>query len=588
MRAYLRQLVSRAPRPFVDRMKVLHDLVPASLMYGDAYRDALALFRQSDWWEKEALVRHQEALLRCLIRHCYENVPYYRTLFKSAGITPDDVNTIDDLQKLPFLTKEMVRTRKPDLLATNGFARSVMQEATGGSTGSPLVFCIDMHSRAVERALHMRHLLWLNYRQGDVVAELKSENFEYPRKIYKYSPTSKFLKFGPFAMDDEKLGEIVRCLKRFKPAFLQAYPSLLYLISKWLERKKEILPPMKYVITSSEMLYPCIKEHAENTFKCPVIDHYGQNELVAHAWQCAEASGYHIQMESNIIELVPTREGDYEIVGTFLHNFAMPFIRYKTGDLSVDLGEPCACGRKHPVISGIRGRHGDIIVTPDGGLISVAAMTYPFRFFEEIKEAQIVQEDIRTLRVRVVAWEQFTQVLRERLLERLSAYLRSPGMRIIIEEATEIPSTARGKRPFVLSHIDIDKYLEDIPHVVKAHVCVRGPLLEMRRYSRCCPVVDLYVCDITEPERMYRIRDLAESGVQVLGVSARSGERRTFVIKVDEFLHEAIISFHAECRWAKPASKETECSAGFEVIDISAKDSTELRKLLCSRCFARE
>lgn len=119
MRAYLRQLVSRAPRSLVDRVKMLHDLLPASLKYGDAYWDALELFRESDWWDRDALLRHQEVLLRCLVRHCYENVPYYRAVFKKTGLTPDDVNTVDDLKHLPFLTKEVVRTRKADLMAAN-------------------------------------------------------------------------------------------------------------------------------------------------------------------------------------------------------------------------------------------------------------------------------------------------------------------------------------------------------------------------------------------------------------------------------------------------------------------------------------
>jgi phenylacetate-CoA ligase len=566
-------------------MKLLYDLIPDSLKYGDAYRQALALFQQSDWWDKEALEKYQESLLKRLITHCYENVPYYRTLFKIVGITPADINTLDDLKYLPFLTKETVRSRKTDFMASNVSAWNVVQEATGGSTGSPLVFCMDMRSKAMERALHMRHLLWLGYEKGDVIAEVKSENFEYPKKIYKYSPTLKHIKFGPFVLDDDKLEEIVRTLKRFRPAFLEAYPSLLYLISKWLERKKETLPPMKYVITSSEMLYPAIREHAEKTFKCPVIDHYGQNELVAHAWQCAEAKGYHIQMESNVVELLPTHEGNYEIVGTFLHNFAMPLVRYKTGDLAFGPGEPCTCGRKHPVISGIIGRHGDIVVTPDGGLVSVAAMSYPFRCFEEIKEAQIIQEDIRTLIVKVVAWEHFTPALREKLIESIMAYLRSPGMRIIVEEAKEIYSTARGKRPFVLSHIDTDKYLEDIPHAVKTRICDRSPLFETRRFPRRCPVFDLYVCDITDEERMYRIKDLARSGVQVLGIRTRPGERRTFVIKMNGALQKSIISFHAECRWIAPATNGTESTAGFEVTDISAEDSTELRQFLGSHIF---
>ena len=88
----------------------------------------------------------------------------------------------------------------------------------------------------------------------------------------------------------------------------------------------------------------------EEVFKAPVSTFYSKEESVAIAMQCAMGEGYHIQMEMGIVELVPFRAGMSEIVGTGLHNMVMPFLRYRTGDLTTDGSGPCPCGRKHPLI----------------------------------------------------------------------------------------------------------------------------------------------------------------------------------------------------------------------------------------------
>jgi len=311
----------------------------------------------------------------------------------------------------------------------------------------------------MERAQELRQLRWLGYETGDIVAELRSETFADPAAIYRYSPVSKYLRLGPAGEDDESLSRTAKLLRKFKPAFISAYPSALRILTRWLARNKETIPPLKFVVTSSETLYPSIRQQAEEVLKCRVIDHYGQNELVACASQCAEAAGYHIEMEQNIVELIPSREGENEIVGTSLHNLSMPFLRYRTGDIGEMGHEPCPCGRKLPVLKSVKGRYGDIIVTPEGTLIPVATMTYPFFHVEAIREGQIVQEAIDTLRVKVVPWENYTDETEKLFVQKLNYYLKSQGMNIIVEKVTEIPRTRRGKKPFIISHLNVDDYI---------------------------------------------------------------------------------------------------------------------------------
>jgi len=434
---------------------LLYDLVPPRLRYGAAYSRALALFRESDLWEGERLVSYQEALLRRLIDHCYTNVPYYREVFDRTGLSPKAIERISDLEKLPFLTKETVRARKSDLLAVNARRYGIEEETTSGSTGTPLDFCIGSLTRAMERALSQRHLLWLGYEPGDRIAEIKVPSFKNPDRLVRYYPFSKELRFNFLSMDDQSTERVVEALQRFRPAFIKIFPSSLYVIAQWMHRRRKSIPPVKYVITSSESLYPSIQELARDVFRAPVIDHYGQNENVATAFQCAEAGGYHAQMEQCVIELAPAHKECWEIVGTSLDNFVMPMLRYKTGDLAVSDDRACPCGRQHSLISGIKGRATELIATPDGKLIESAAMDYAFHHLDEIKEAQIIQEDISTLRVRIVPWEKASEATQTKLRRNILAAVKAPGMKVLIETADTIPRTARGKRPFILSNLKL-------------------------------------------------------------------------------------------------------------------------------------
>jgi phenylacetate-CoA ligase len=459
MRGLLKTMFSKAPEPVVDLAKVAYDWVPPSLRYGKPYRDAVSLLRKTERWDFDTLVTYQEALLGRVINHCYQNVPYYREIFDKGHLKPADIRTSDDLQKLPFLTKEIVRQRKGDLVATDFSMLERDPDSTSGSTGDPLDFLVDRPTRAMEMALALRHLWWLGYEKGDKVAEIKEDAFSDPQRICRYFPGSNHLRFSFFRVDDTKLEQMATELDRFRPRFIKAFPSSLYVLSRWMDRHNRTIPSPKCIITSSENLYPSIKEQAEKVFRAPVIDWYGQNEKVATACQCAVGQGYHIQMEQAVVELIPSGTDDFEIVGTSLQAYGMPFIRYRTKDKAIPENKPCPCGRPHPLISKIVGREGEIIITPEGKIVAPVAMDYAFYHLEEIKEGQIIQEDIRTLRVRIVPWETVSQSTRETLKKEIQYYLQSSTMNILIEEVEEIPRTSRGKRPFIISRLNMEDYI---------------------------------------------------------------------------------------------------------------------------------
>ncbi len=352
-----------------------------------------------------------------------------------------------------------MRTRKKDLIATNISFLNREDAYTSGSTGAPLDFYMDRTTRPMERALARRHLSWLGYKKGDRVAVCKVVPLADPKRFYQYFRSSGELRISFRDMDEPRIAKMVDLLEQFKPAFISAWPSSLYILARWMERNKRTIQPPKFLVTGSENMYPHITEQIEKVFKAPVSDFYGQEESVASAMQCSLCRGYHIQMEMGIVELLPYREGMSEIVGTGLHNMVMPFLRYRTTDLAPDGYSACPCGRSHPTISGIIGRETDFIVAPEKNIVSPLLLNHPFHHLEEIREGQIIQEDIRTLKIRIAPWERILENTREQLRNEIEGCLASSAMRVIIEEVEDIPRTISCKKPFVISRIRLEDYL---------------------------------------------------------------------------------------------------------------------------------
>jgi phenylacetate-CoA ligase len=460
MRGFLKTWLKQAPLPFSGWAETAFHILPRSVRYGKPFVDADELLHRSERWDLDRLQAYQEDLLRELTQHCAKHVPYYRDIFRERGLTPNDIRTLSDLEKLPLLTKATVRNRKRDLLAENFSSLDVEPVATSGSTGSPLEFYYDADTKGFDRALALRHLKWMGYVEGDSLAHFKALPLLDPRKTLKWLPGARELKVSFHYADEARLEEIASALDSVKPSFIDAWPSCLYVLCRWLLRKGRKPPIPKGIRTASENLRPLLRDMIQEVFRAPVVDWYGQEESVAVAMQCLETKGYHIQSEMAVLELIPTdTPGVCEIVGTGLHNRAMPFIRYRTGDLAVKGEGPCPCGRSHPTLSKIIGRSADFVLTPEGSVISSLILQYAFDELGEVREAQLVQETMDTLIARVVPWDRLSDHTRDMLLRGLQDRLLSQRMKIVIEVTDDIPASPGGKRPFVLSRIQPEKGL---------------------------------------------------------------------------------------------------------------------------------
>ena len=451
MKSIIKNWMKETPIPIRDATESLFYLLPPAWRYGKSYVEALNFFEQTETWSEEQYRAYQNLKLRQLIYHVYENVPYYRQIFDDRSLRPSDIATVEDLPKLPFLTKAVARERLNDLLASDIKSRKTEFWHTSGTSDAPLKLVLDKTTVAWERAEAMRRLLWLGYMKGNRLAIVRGAPLTDPEKIYKYLSLNRELRISLMRSDEKSLFIAASELKKFEPDFITGWPSSIFLLASWMKRNGFRIPTPKYVLTSSENLFPHYKREIEAVFGARVIDSYGQNELVATAVQCSHAKGYHTVMEMGIIELIPHKEPFYEIVGTSFCNPSMPLIRYRTGDLAIPSALPCICGRASTSLAAIFGKTSDLVLKVGGEDLMTNEPHLALYQFEEIREAQIITDGDDRIRVLVVPWQTISEESVTRLKSHMADVLGIETDRLSVECVSEIMGNPGGKKQFVVA-----------------------------------------------------------------------------------------------------------------------------------------
>ena len=426
--------------------------------------EVLGLLEKTQWWSPSELEHFQQKRLQTLIKHAYENVPYYHKIFKELDLKPQDIKNSDDLQKLPILTKEHIRNNLDDLTARNYSKQELIPSATGGSTGEPMRFFIDTEWGVWNMAAAYREWGWAGYNIGDKIAYLwgapqdLSHQAELKTKISDLM--HRRIMLDAFNMTEKTLDEYVRILRKFKPKVINAYASAIYLMAQYIEKRGIDDMRPNAILTSCEMLFDYQRESIERAFGCEVFDYYSGRDTTLQAGECPEHSGYHLAIETGVVEFVKDDEhvapGELgEIVITDLSNYAMPFIRYEIGDLGVPSDETCPCGRRLPLMKSIEGRTTDILRRTDGGYISSPGLTVVIKDFENIRQIQIIQKTKDFVILKVVKGKKYTDEDAELLKAVMKRYL-GDGMNIEISFVESIPLTRSGKYRFTISEVEID------------------------------------------------------------------------------------------------------------------------------------
>ena len=426
--------------------------------------DSVAVRREleaSQWYSSELLRGLQIKRLKDLLHHAESNVPYYRQIFAELGFAPDSVRSLDDLGRLPFLTKTAIRANTDAL--KSGMATNLTRLNTGGSSGEPLIFFVGKERTSHDVAAKWRATRWWDVDIGDREIVVWGSPIELSTQDRIKSVRDQLMRtrlLPAFEMSAAKLDGFIATMRSVRPRMLFGYPSALSHIARHAEATGKRLNDVgiRVAFVTSEQLYDDQRAQIEKTFGCRVANGYGGRDAGFIAHQCPEGE-MHITAEDIIVEIID-REGKVlppgssgEIVVTHLASRDFPFIRYRTGDIGVVSTRQCRCGRGLPVLQEIQGRTTDFVVAQDGTIMHGLALIYVLRDLPGVQAFKIVQESLDHTRIMLTPNDGAdVTALSGKIVEGLRARL-GYGTKITVDIVDQIPAEKSGKYRYVQSNV---------------------------------------------------------------------------------------------------------------------------------------
>ena len=377
----------------------------------------LKTLKNSQFFPRVEIEKNQISKLNMLLLHAYKNVPYYQNIFNKEGGSGKpyiNIKSLDDIENIPFLTKQNVQDNYSQLCSKDSQSRGSYKNSTGGSTGEPIVVVQDQFFKENSQANFLLIQAWRNSDLFDSVIKVwGSEKDTYKGAKPLVSHVKDFfrnrLTLNSFKMNDEDMKKYIHLLNKHKPKLIISYAQSIYEIAKFAKENHIEVNKQNAIHTGAGNLYIDMRRVISDVFQCEVFDHYGTREVGSIASECQNHNGLHILMEHTLVEVVdelgkrcpPGVEG--EIVITTLNNYSMPLIRYKIGDMGVMSNKiQCDCGCNYPMLQKISGRTNGIFKTKSGSKIGGEFFTHIFLYRESIKNFQVIQKDFDSIKVKIV------------------------------------------------------------------------------------------------------------------------------------------------------------------------------------------
>ncbi|MEO8359032.1 MAG: glycosyltransferase [Vicinamibacteria bacterium] len=433
--------------------------------------------KQSQWLSLGQMRKLQDEKLRRLVSHAYHHVGFYRERMQSLGLGPDDIKTVDDLPKLPMLSKADVRENLHfDLLSDNHDNDLILRIATSGSTGEPFVCYADQHQLEIRLASTLRSMEWTGWKFGDRQARLWHQTLGMsPSQVARERFDAWLLRrlFLPaFEMSEGAMSAFLGRLSAYEPVLIDGYAESFNYLAGHLGSAKDRpgFRPLG-IISSAQALPDESRRIIEDAFGTRVFDKYGSREFSGIAYECGAHDGHHVMAESYIVEILkdgrkalPGEVG--EVVITDLNNLCLPFIRYRVGDLAeaMDDTKPCACGRGLPRVGRIEGRVQSLVIGAHGRVMPGSFFLHVLKDYDYlVRQFQVVQEERGAIILKVVKGSRFAPDLFEK--EILSVFRQYLGeeTRIDVQFVDLIPLVRTGKRQAVISKLSLDFQKLDYP-----------------------------------------------------------------------------------------------------------------------------
>jgi phenylacetate-CoA ligase len=428
---------------------------------------------------KEKLKKFQDNSLKKIVQYAY-NIPLYREKYKEAGIHPEDITGINDIEKLPLISKDDMRKHSPDGIISSTFnKKDRIMSRTGGTTGASLLIYFDLYTvikgmLGFIRAFKVYSIDWRKTKMS-LFLDLSERSFENEYFVNSIFPTIKPI----FSQKNIQIydlftitPEVVKKIDNFRPEFIAGYPfSMIQLaIFKKKGYGKNINP--NCIMTSGSYLDINLRKMIEDTFNTKVYDYYSSTESGPIAFECKNGN-YHVLSDLVYPEFImkgkrvePGEPGT--LVLTKLYGRGTPIIRY-TGidDIVTTEKNDCSCGLSGSLIKSIHGRKNDSILLPNGKMVLPSFMekilgeTLNEAKENKIQRIQIIQHKVDSLEIKILFDEELRNIgtSPEKIFSILKINLENKlgsNFEVSIREVDKFDV----KDPYFICKVDRSKFIE--------------------------------------------------------------------------------------------------------------------------------
>lgn len=356
MRAFLKSLAERVPYSLGHHLA----RVPFSLRLGSDYTRFSEIVA-SGTVDEDYIVRHFSAVFE----HAKQRFPFYRDFYSDAGVLNLRITTLEDIQRVPVLSKERIRDHVDEF-------SGALRLNTGGTSGKPFVFYVDKNAFAREWA-HM-HAIWKlrGYHYRDVKLTLRGRDLG--DRPYIYNPVHNEFALNTYLPVARYVDDLIALVQRHAVRFMHGYPSSIYTFLKELEdcatpaQADAFREQMRCCMLGSEFPVPYMADYINDAWGLDYISWYGHSEMCILAYDENSTNVYRPFQSYGYAEVVEGR-----LVGTSYHNFDMPLIRYDTADgVTADVDSRGLL----QTFTISEGRQGDFVVDRNGKHITLTALVF--------------------------------------------------------------------------------------------------------------------------------------------------------------------------------------------------------------------
>lgn len=397
--------------------------------------------------------------MKAFLIHASEYSKFYHDLFKELEFHPEKLTSFSELRRLPILQKTTLRNNLNQIISTNINPKESHWNSTGGTTMLGLHFPESNSCFEREYAFRFHNYCCGGINVSDKWAFCAGHPVASPQRnkppFWTYDYANNWLLLSSYHMTEKNLSSYIEELARFAPALIGGYPSSVYLLAVANEHFGNKVHP-KAIYTASERLFDFQRETIERSFGCKAYTYYGNAERAGFIAECEKGS-LHVKLEHSFMELVddsgdnvaPGQAG--RLIWTAFGNYDTPLIRYDIGDTAILADrQECSCGRGGLILKDLVGRIEDYIITSDGRF--VGRMDHPFKDAIKVRMAQIVQNSIDNIIIRVVKEDGYGMSDEQSILKGARERL-GDEMMINFEYVDDVERTKNGKYRFVLRNI---------------------------------------------------------------------------------------------------------------------------------------